>query len=152
MMTSLPDGRTWAQMSQKPIELILLRELASRLTMAVSLFDADGRLVYLNEPAEELFAMLFDEVGEISQVEFMAMLRPTDDDGAPIPAAQMPSGLALSGRGPQHCTMSVCDTRGGAHRIALTVLPLDAQGGGTIGAMSIFWEKPGGGEMPFAVP
>ena len=135
-MTTLPG----AQISQKPIELILLRELASRLTMAVSLCDETGTLVYLNEPAEELFAVLFDDVGEISQVDFMAMLRPADADGVPIPALELPTGLALSGRGPQHRTMWICDARGRAHLIAVTVLPLDAQGGGTIGAMTIYWE------------
>jgi PAS domain-containing protein len=147
-MTGLPEGDTGAGISQKSIELILLRELASRLALPVALFDAARRLVYLNRPAEELFAFRFAEVGEISQRAFIAMIRPTEDDGTPIPAEQMPSGVALNWRRPKHDDMWVFDTRGGAHWIVVTGLPLDAQSGGVIGAMTIFWEIPDGHQPP----
>ena len=40
-------------MSQKEIEQILIRQLASYLAMAVLIVDADGNLVFYNEPAEQ---------------------------------------------------------------------------------------------------
>jgi hypothetical protein len=150
-MATHPDGRTWGD-SQKPIELILLRELAGRLSIAVSLFDATGKLVYLNESAENLLALLFDEVGEISQVEFIARLRPTNRDGAPIPVAEMPSGLAPGGWRPQHRTMLLHDARGAVHQVAVTDLPLHAHVGGAIGAMTIYWPVCNRDEVPPAVP
>jgi PAS domain-containing protein len=147
-MTGLPEGDAGAVISQKSIELILLRELASRLTLPVALFDATRRLVYLNVPAEKLFAFRFEDVGEISQRAFIAKIRPTEDDGSLIPAEQMPSGVALNWRRPKHEDMWVFDARGEPHWIAVTGLPLDAQGGGVIGAMTIFWEVPDGDEPP----
>ena len=41
-------------MSQKAIELILMRQLASSLAMPIFLVDPSGNLVFYNEPAEQL--------------------------------------------------------------------------------------------------
>ena len=52
-------------MSQKPIELILMRQLASTLAMPIFLVDADGTLAFYNEPAERVLGMRFEETGEM---------------------------------------------------------------------------------------
>ena len=41
-------------MAQHEIELILMRELASYLAMAIFVVDPEGELLYYNEPAERL--------------------------------------------------------------------------------------------------
>ena len=52
-------------MSQKEIEVILTRQLASYLAVPVLIVDTDGTLLYFNEPAEAIFARRFDETGEM---------------------------------------------------------------------------------------
>jgi len=49
----------------KPIQLILARQLASGMATAIMLFDAQGNLVFYNEPAEPILNTRFDETGEI---------------------------------------------------------------------------------------
>ena len=41
-------------MAQYPVELILTRQVASQMAMPVFLVDADGTLVFYNEPAERI--------------------------------------------------------------------------------------------------
>lgn len=59
--------------SQRPIELILLRQLASYLDMPIFVIDAQGRLVYYNEPAEPLLGVRFDEVGVMEMADWLAL-------------------------------------------------------------------------------
>ena len=106
----------------------------------VTIYDASGRLAYLNPAAEALLAFDFEELGEISLDEAVAIMRPTDANGAPIPAELMPVGIALSQHQAQQANIWVHDTRGVAHRIANTSIPLRGQGGGALGAMSILWK------------
>ena len=61
---------------QRPIELILLRQLASYLDMPIFVVDAEGRLVYYNEPAEPLLGVRFDEVGVMETADWLAAFRP----------------------------------------------------------------------------
>jgi PAS domain-containing protein len=147
-MTSLAEGETGAELAQKPVELILLRELASRLTMPVSLYDANRKLVYMNEAAERLMAVRFVDLGEISHAELIRLVRPLDAHGRPIPAEQMPGGIALIGRRAEQTTAWMHDVEGGAHWCAMTSMPLDTQGGAALGAMSIVWEIGHGDEAP----
>ena len=49
-----------ASVAQKPIELILARQLATTLAMATFLVDPDGTLVFYNEPAERLLGLRFE--------------------------------------------------------------------------------------------
>ena len=71
-------------MSQKPIEVILTRQLASTLAMPVFLVDPDGTLLFYNEPAERLLGMRFDETGEMSAGEWSSLWVPSEDDGRPL--------------------------------------------------------------------
>lgn len=53
-------------MSQKEIEVILARHLASYLAMPIFLVDPEGTLVYYNDPAEKILGLRFAETGEVS--------------------------------------------------------------------------------------
>jgi PAS domain-containing protein len=133
---------------QRPIELILLRELARRLSTPVTLYDAGGRLAYLNRAAEVLFAVDYEELGEITLAEAVAIIRPTDTHGVPIPVEHMPTGIALGQQVAQQANMWVHDQNGKAHRVANTSIPLRGQGGGALGAMSIWWKVEDGDQAP----
>jgi len=49
---------------QKSLVLILARELATNLATPIYIADAEGDLVYFNEPAEQIAAGRFVERGE----------------------------------------------------------------------------------------
>ena len=54
--------------AQQPVEMILLRQVASYLTIPIWMMDSDGNLVFYNEPAETLLGIQFDEVGPVQDV------------------------------------------------------------------------------------
>lgn len=126
-------------MAQHPIEMILAQRLASHLATPVFLVGIDGRLLFYNEAAEELFGYRFDETGEVPKETWSALLDPTDDDGNQLPPDQHPLVLALEQRVPTHSSMWIKGFDGGTHRITGTSLPLHATGNRFIGAMAIFW-------------
>jgi PAS domain S-box-containing protein len=128
--------------AQRPIELILLRQLASYLDMPIFVVDSEGRLVYYNEPAEPLLGMRFDEVGAMETADWLAAFRPGDEAGAALPADQVPLLVALRERRPVHRELWISGLDGVRRPIGATALPLVGQGGVRLGAVAIFWEEP----------
>ena len=89
-------------MSQKPIELILMRQLASTLAMPIFIVDADGTLAFYNEPAERVLGMRFEETGEMPAAEWSTLWELTDVDGRPLTPEQLPLMIAIAERKPAH--------------------------------------------------
>ena len=127
-------------MTAKPIELILLRQLARRLPMPVALVDARGNLIYVNPAAERLLGLQQAELGEYPTGRLSELLDPRRPDGSPMPAQDIPIVVALHDRRPQQASMIIHGSDGTPHRITTTAVPLDGQGGALLGAMSVFWE------------
>jgi PAS domain-containing protein len=127
---------------QRPIELILLRQLASYLDMPIFVVDAEGRLVYYNEPAEPLLGVRFDEVGVMETVDWLTAFRPGDEAGAVLPADQVPILIALREHRPIHSELWISGLDGVRRPIGATALPLVGQGGSDLGAVAIFWLEP----------
>ncbi len=111
-------------MSQKPIELILSRHLAGNLAMPVFLVDAEGTLVFYNEPAERVLGMRFEETGEMPASQWATEWLPTRDDGAPIPADELPLKMALTQGRPAHGAFTIRSLDGRSRRIEVTAIPL----------------------------
>lgn len=129
-------------MGHKPIELILLRQLASRLPLPVALVDAAGALVYFNPATERLLGLDPAVFDDYPTSRFDALFDPREADGAPMKVQDMPIVVALHERRPQQKRMILHDTDGRPHTIVTTAVPLDGQGGTLLGSMSIFWEAP----------
>ena len=130
-------------MPAKPVELILLRQLASRLPMPVVLVDAEGVLVYFNPATERLLGYDRAEYPEFPISALETLGDPRDADNNPMPVEHMPISVALHDRRPQQARMIIHGVDGRPHRIVTTAIPLDGQGGALLGAMSIFWEEEG---------
>jgi PAS domain-containing protein len=139
---------------QHPIELILLRQLAARLTTPIALFDRDGRLIYINPAAEVAFGVDFAAMGEVPLERAFAIARPTDDHGAPMTPDTAPVGKALGEGRPEVGTVSIRDPQGRFHRLRTMTIPIQGQGGALFGAMSLFWtsEDTGGVASPETDP
>jgi PAS domain-containing protein len=126
-------------MTQKDIELILLRQWASHLVMPVWIADPEGDLVFYNEPAELLLQRRFDEAGEMPLAELPKIFHIATPDGTPVDADQLPLAIALRRRQPAHARLRI-EVAGNQHMIDVTAIPLIVQGGRYLGAVVFFWE------------
>jgi PAS domain-containing protein len=127
-------------MPQQEVELILMRQLASYLSMPIILVDARGDLLYFNEAAEPIFGRSFDETGPLRRGEFTATFKPTDEDGVPIPREDQPLTIATDRHEPSHRRFWIQGMDGVSRKIEGLACPLEGQGGRKLGAVAIFWE------------
>lgn len=127
-------------MPQQAIELILLRQVASYLTMPVFLVDHKGNLLYYNEPAEGLLGQRFEEAGEMPVDELAAIFKVTDVEAEPIPPEELPIAVALQKGKPTHKRLRVHGLDGIWRTIDVTSFPVEGQGGRRLGAVAMFWE------------
>ncbi len=127
-------------MSQKAIEVILTRQLASYLAMPIFLVDADGTLVFYNEPAERILGRRFEETGEMPAGEWSTAWIPTDDRGTPLAAETLPLMMTLREHRPAHGVFWIQGLDGVRRRIETTAIPLLGSAGRYLGALAVFWE------------
>ncbi len=127
-------------MSQQPLELILLRQLASYLAIPMWMMDLDGNLIYYNEPAEGLLGVRFDDVGMIRAEQLINMWQVTRLDGSPLADDDFPVGVALSKRIPVHRAIRYRGMDGVWREVEVTAIPIEGQGGRFHGVLATFWE------------
>jgi PAS domain-containing protein len=125
----------------KAVELILLRQLLSRLALPATLVDAGGNVVFLNPAGERLLGLDWEAMGEVPLSRVPEMLDPRHYDESPMELRHMPLSMALHDRRPQQYPMIIHDRGGAPHRIVTIAIPLDGQGGTSLGAMNFFWEE-----------
>jgi len=130
-------------MAQFSIELILVRQLASGLAVPTVVADASGALVFMNEPAERLLGIRFDEQGDIPfDVWTTTFTVPETHPGAVKPE-DLPLSIALQQRRPAHGPLRISGRDGATHRIEITAFPLEGAHGQLEGGVAMFWEVDG---------
>jgi PAS domain-containing protein len=127
--------------SQKAVELILMRQLASSLAMPIFLVDPTGNLLFYNEPAEQLLGSRYDETGEMSAGEWSSLFAAIGEDGSPLPTEVLPLSIALHKHRAAHLAFWIRGLDGVSRKIGATAVPLEGQGGRQLGAVGIFWEE-----------
>ena len=127
-------------MSQKAVEIILMRQLASYLATPIMLFDPSGTLLFFNESAEAIFGRRFDETGEMPLEEWYTIFKLIAEDGLPLPREARPLVIALEKRQAAHHGYWLERPDGSRKRIEATAFPLVGQGGRHLGAVVILWE------------
>jgi PAS domain-containing protein len=127
-------------MGQKEIELILMRQLASYLTMPVFVVDAHGTMLFYNEPAEVLLGRRFDEAGEMPIEKWSTVFRPRDEQGVPLAPDEGPLTIAVRRHRPAHRVVRITGLDGVERTLDVMAFPIDGQGGRHLGAAAIFWE------------
>ncbi|MDQ2935806.1 MAG: PAS domain-containing protein [Chloroflexota bacterium] len=126
-------------MAQHPVELILLRQLASYLATPMFLVDAAGTLVYYNEAAEPVLGRRFEDSDEMVREAWLSAFAPKALDGRPLGDSANPLLAALAERREQHGILTIQSLGGGERRIEVTAIPLEGTAGRLLGAVAIFW-------------
>lgn len=127
-------------MSQKEIELILIRQLATYLAMAVFIVDAAGNLVFYNEPAERILGHRFDETGEMPAMEWATAWAPTDEQGNAIAPDAVPLWIALHDNRVTSSRLWIRALDDVPRYIEVVAFPLLGQGERRLGAVALMWE------------
>ena len=126
--------------SGKDLVLILTRELATNLATPVFIADAEGNLVFYNEPAERILGRPFAAAGEIGASEWQDLFAVETLDGQPLPLEQMPSGIAFLERRVAHGDLRITALDGTKRELSVTAIPLFKRGQEFLGIVVIFWE------------
>jgi PAS domain-containing protein len=125
----------------QPIELILVRHLASSLSLPTFLVDGDGTLVFYNEAAEGLLGHRFDEAGPMAFDDWTALYAVRDESGRLVGVDEIPLVRALRGRRPVHVRVDITGVDGAARTLEVSAFPLEGQGEQLLGAVALFWES-----------
>ena len=129
--------------AQRPLELILARNLLSSLSTAAFLVDEEGVVVFYNEAAAELLGRRFEECGPMTAEEWSSAHGPFSDDGRPIPFAELDLTRGLMRGRPGHSCFHIRSSEGADHLIETAAMPIVSTGGRR-GAMVFFWPSGGG--------
>jgi PAS domain-containing protein len=125
---------------QRPLELILARNLMSSLSTPAFLVDADGVVVFFNGAAEALLGVTFEEAGGMKPEEWGTAFGPFDEAGEQIPVEQLPLVRALRSGMPAHSRFKIRSLKQDEYLIEVSAMPIIAGPDASSGAMAIFWQ------------
>jgi PAS domain-containing protein len=123
---------------QKPIELILARNLISALSTPAFLVDEGGVLIFYNEAAGTLLGRRFEEIGKVGPEQWGTMFGPVDEGGTPIPYDELPLVLTIREGRPAHAYLKIRSADGAEHDIEVSALPILTPHGSR-GGIAFFW-------------
>jgi len=131
-------------MTQQPVETILVRQLAGYLSVPVLVVDPTETVIFYNEPAERILGLRFEETGRISPEEADRLVEMSDDPATTAEGVVRPMVVALRERRPAHARRWVRRREDGVRlQIEITAFPLIGQEDTLLGAVVMFWERPG---------
>lgn len=125
--------------TQKPLELILARNLLTSISTPAFLLDESSRLVFYNESAGALLGISFEETGRMDPQEWTGSFGPFDGDGNPISIDDLNITQALRDGRPAHSRFRIRSAKGSEHGIEAAAFPIIASEEGASGAMIFFW-------------
>jgi hypothetical protein len=124
--------------AQKPLELILARNLLSSLSTPAFLAGEDASLLFYNEAAGILIGRRFEETGAMTQAEWTRSFGPFGEDGQPLNLEATPLTLALRDGRPHHSRLRIRVASGSEQEIEASAIPIVGSAGSS-GAIVIFW-------------
>jgi PAS domain-containing protein len=123
---------------QKPLELILARNLLSSISTPAFLVGESAELLFYNDAAAALVGRGFEENGPMTATEWTSEFGPFDDRDLPIPYGDIPATVAVREQRPFHGNFRIRTTGGAYQDIAASAIPIVGTSGPS-GAMVIFW-------------
>jgi PAS domain-containing protein len=123
--------------ADRPLELIIARNLISIISVAAMLVDPDQRIVFYNDAAAEIVGSPFEEIGTLPQEEWNARYGPFDENGVPVPPDELPLSIAVREGRPAYARFHIRGGRGPLE-VETGALPLVGPAG-YHGAILVFW-------------
>ena len=127
---------------QRPLQLILARNLMAMLSTPAFLVDEEGVLVFYNDAAGAVLGKRFEEAGRMSSDEWTTAFGPFDRDGGTLAIEELPLTIALRRNRPAFSRFTIRGLDGAEHEIHVSAIPIVSTAG-TRGAMAIFWPVEG---------
>jgi PAS domain-containing protein len=124
--------------AQRPLEVILARNLLVSISTPAFLVAEHGELLFYNDAAAAMLGRRFEEKGVMPPEEWIAEFGPYGSDEAPIPYDLIPATAALRNNRPFHGNFRICAAGGIRQDVAVTGIPIVGSGGSS-GAIVIFW-------------
>lgn len=128
--------------AQRPLELILARNLLASLSTPAFLVDAEGEIAFYNEAAGTLLGRRFEETGPLPAQLWTQTFGPFDQEGNPVRFDTLDITEALRGNRPAHDSFCVRSLDGAFHSIEASGFPI-VGAGGYRGAIIVFWPVEG---------
>jgi PAS domain-containing protein len=133
---------------QKPLELILARNLLTSISTPAFLVDSDAAVVFYNEAAAALLGRSFEDAGRMTAEQWTAAFGPFDQEGTPIEVDSLATTEAIRAGRPAHGSFTIRAANGERVSIEASAFPIVASEEGSSGAMILFWplsDNGGGG-------
>jgi PAS domain-containing protein len=127
-----------AMAPQKPLELILARNLLTSISTPAFLVDQEAAVVFYNEAAGALLGRSFEDVGRMSPEEWTSTYGPFGADGTPVELDELPTTRAVREGRPAHAVFTIRSANG-MRQIESSAFPIVASEQGSSGAMIFFW-------------
>ena len=127
---------------QKPLELIIARNLLSSIITPALLVGEEGQLLFFNEAAAAMLGRRFEETGGMSAETWIAEFGPFGAVEEPLPYEHIPATRALRNNRPFHGTFRICVAGGVRQDVAASTIPIVGARGAS-GAIVIFWPLDG---------
>ena len=124
--------------SQRPLELILARNLLASLSTPSFLVDHRGEIAFYNEAAGALLGRRFEDAGPMRADEWARQYGPIGGDGKAIPFDELDLTQALMGNRPGHSRFCIRSADGPTTQIEASGIPI-VGANGYRGAMVVFW-------------
>ena len=123
---------------QRPLELILARNLLSSLSTPAFLASAKNDIIFYNEAAGTLLGRRFEESGPMSAEDWLTAFGPLGESGEPIPIERQPLARALRANRAAHAHHRIRSAGGALREVEVSGMPIIGAGGFQ-GAMIFFW-------------
>jgi PAS domain-containing protein len=123
---------------QRPIELILARNLLSSVSTPALLMGRQGEVVFFNEAAGQLLGRRFEETGKLPVDEWINEFGPFDEEGRPIPYEEIGLVGGVRGNKPALGTFHIRSAHGDRHEVQASAFPL-VSANGVQGGIVFFW-------------
>jgi PAS domain-containing protein len=127
--------------AQKPLQLILARNLLASLSTPAFLVSGPGEILFYNEAAGALLGRPFEGHGSMTADEWLSTFGPFEPStGEPIPLEEQPLTKALRANRPAHAEQHIRSLDGTEHDISVSGVPIVGVDGFN-GAMIFFWPR-----------
>jgi PAS domain-containing protein len=135
-------GAVPPESAQKPLEIILARNLLTSLSTPAFLVDGEARLLFYNEAAGALLGRSFEDSGRMEPEDWTTTFGPFED-GQPFTLDKHPLTVMLRAGRPAHAEFCIRSVSGEEYEIEASGVPLVGAGDLESGAMILFWPSNG---------